>query len=233
MKHRLLVLVVLLALLSCDNKKPDLTITGQVKGLKKGKLYLQKINDTSIVNIDSVRLYNDNNFKFEIPIKQPQLMYLQLQRDTVEVADNFIAFFADKGELQVNADLEAFMNAKIAANYENQKQFGIYSENIKRFGDQKLDLIKVELEARKTQNEILLDSVNEAYDRMNRRRYLYAINFAMGHPDLEVSPYVLLNHADYINKKYLDSVYKNLDRNIQKSFYGQKLNDLVTQPTQN
>ena len=225
MKYKLLIVFIVLAIFSCDDAKPDLLITGQVKGLKKGKLYLQKIKDSSIVNIDSVEFYGNNDFKFETSIEHPEIMYLQLQKDTVEIADNYIAFFADKGQLQLNAKLDAFMYASIDGNYDNQKQFQIYSENIKRFSDQKLDLIEAELQARKSQDEPLLDSINETYNRMIRRQYLYTINFAMGHPDLEVSPYVMLNQAEYISKKYLDSVYNSLDKKIQKSFYGQKLND--------
>ena len=229
MKYKLLVVFVALIIFSCDNSKPDLVITGQIDGLKKGKLYLQKIKDSVIVNIDSVEFYNNNDFKFETTIEHPQIMYLQLQKDTVEIADNFVAFFADKGQLLMDAKLEEFMFAKLEADYENQKVFKAYSDNLRRFNDQKLDLIEAELEARKIKDEMSLDSINLVYNKMNQRRYLYAINFAMGHPKLEVSPYIVLNQAQYINTKYLDSVYQNLDRNIKKSYYGKKLNDLVIQ----
>lgn len=229
MNYKLLVVFIVLVIFSCDSTKPDLLITGQIKGLKKGKLYLQKIKDSAIVNIDSIEFYNNNDFTFGTSIEHPEIMYLQLQKDTVEIADNYIAFFADKGQLQVDAKLEEFMYADIEGDYENQKQFKIYSDNLKRFGDQKLDLIEAELEARKSKDKRLLDSINKSYNRMNQRRYLYAINFAMGHPDLEISPYVVFSQAKYINTKYLDSVYQNLDRKIKKSFYGKKLNDLITQ----
>jgi len=227
MKYKLAIIFLASVILSCNQSTPDLTITGQIKGLKKGKLYLQNIKDSTIVNIDSVELYNNNTFKFETPIEYPEIMYIQLQKDTVEIADNFIPFFADKGQLHIDAKLEEFMYAKVKADYENQNQFQLYSKTIKRFSEQKLDLIEAELKARKAQDKVLLDSVNKAYNKMNQRRFLYAINFAMGHPDLEVSPYVVLNHADYINKKYLDSVYQAFDKKIQKSYYGQKLKDII------
>ena len=225
MKYKILVVLIVLAIFSCDKTKPDLLITGQIQGLKKGKLYLQKINDSAIVNIDSVEFYGNNDFTFETSIEYPEIMYLQLQKDTVEIADNFITFFADKGQLQVDAKLEEFSLAKIEADYDNQKEFKNYSDNLKRFNDQKLDLIEAELNARKNQDQMRLDSINKVYNRINQRRYLYAINFAMGHPDLEVSPFIMLNQAEYISEKYLDSVYNSFDRKIQKSFYGQKLND--------
>jgi hypothetical protein len=229
MKMKFLFLLIVIAVLSCETKKPDLTITGQIDGLKKGKIYLQKVKDSTIVNLDSLELYNTNQFNFDVELNQPEVMYLQLEIDTIDQTDNFIAFFADKGKLEVKAKLDEFSYANLNADYKNQQKFQEYSQNIKRFADQKLDLIKAELEARKANNQDRLDSINKVYNSMTQRRYLYAINFAMNHPDLEVSPYVILNQAEFITPKYLDSVYQSFDKSIQKSYYGQQLNNLVTQ----
>lgn len=229
MKIKLILFLAIVTLISCNTKKPDLVISGQIEGLKKGKLFLQKINDSVIVNLDSIKLYNSNDFKFEVNLNDPEIMYLQLEKDTIDQTDNFIAFFADKGQLKVKAKLDEFSYADLNADYKNQQKFQEYSKNLKRFASQKLDLIKAELEARKANNKEHLDSINKIYNKMSKRRYLYAVNFAIGHPDLEVSPYIILNQAQYINKTYLDSVYKSLDKSIQKSFYGKQLNSLVTQ----
>lgn len=230
MKHQIIaVLVLALVIVSCQDKKPDLVIEGQIKGLKKGKLFLQNIKDSTIVNLDSVEFYNTNQFKFDVNLDQPEVMYLQLEKDTVDQDDNFIAFFADKGHLKVEAKLNEFSFAKIEADYKNQQKFQEYSQNNKRFADQKLDLIKAEIEARKANDQNRLDSVNRVFNAMKRRQYLYAINFTMGNPDLEVSPYIILNQAEFITTKYLDSVYQSFDKSIQKSYYGKRLNDLITQ----
>lgn len=229
MKKYIFILISFLAILACENEKPDLLIKGHIKGLKKGKLYLQTLTDSIIVNLDSVSFYNSNRFRFERKLDYPQVMYLQLKKDSIDPADNFIAFFADKGKVNVKAELGRFIFAEAEADYPNQKAFGDYSKNIKRFGDQKLDLIKAEMEARKSGDSEKLDSVNLAYNRMHKRRYLYTVNFAFSHPDLEVSPYIVMNQARYINKKYLDSVYQSFHKSIQKSYYGKQLNDLITQ----
>jgi len=227
MKKYLAIIVLSILILSCNSKREDLVITGKIVGLKKGKLFLQKIKDTAIINLDSVSFYNTNDFSFSIELEHPEVLYLQLQTDTLNEVDNFIPFFADKGNLQVNTTLEQFSLPEITADYENQKVFNVYSVNLKRFADSKLDLIKAELEARRSNNEAKLDSVNAAYDRMNRRRVLYAINYAKAHPNLEVSPYIVLNQAQYINKRYLDTVYNAMDKTIQNSFYGKQLKELM------
>ena len=53
----ILSLVSLFLLASCS-KDGDFTLTGKVNGLKKGKIYLQRIEDTSLVTIDSVIVTN-------------------------------------------------------------------------------------------------------------------------------------------------------------------------------
>lgn len=227
-KNISIVILLVLGLFACESKKPDFVIEGKIDGLKKGKLYLQKIQDSTLINIDSIEFYNTNQFKIERELEYPEVMYLQLVKDTIESTDNFISFFADKGKLNISAELDQFMFAELEGDYANQKTFQKYAETIKRFGEQKLDLIKAEIEARKSENQEKLDSVNAAYNKMNQRRYLFAINFALGHPNLEVSPYIILNQADYINTKYLDTLYQALDNKIKKSHYGLKLKDLIS-----
>ncbi len=227
MKKFILGLIAFLSILSCESEKPDFVIEGKVKGLKKGKIYLQKWKDSTIVNIDSISLYNENNFRFEQKIVQPEIMYLQLQKDTVEIKDNYITFFADKGKLEVNSTLDEFMYAELKADYPNQNQFNEYNKTMRRFTDQKLDLIKAELEARKSNDNVKLDSVNKVYNKMNRRRSLYSINFALANTNQEVSPYVILEQSQYISKPYLDTVYQKLDKKVKTSFYGKKLKKLI------
>ncbi len=49
--------LLILIFVSCTNDiSKNLSVYGSIKGLRKGKLYLQKFtNDTILVNIDSIR----------------------------------------------------------------------------------------------------------------------------------------------------------------------------------
>ena len=40
-----------------------MNITGSIDGLKKGTLYLQKISDSLIKNVDSIEIDGNNDFK--------------------------------------------------------------------------------------------------------------------------------------------------------------------------
>ena len=57
-------LVLLIA--SCSNNPTgNLQIQGNIKGLKKGTLYLQQLQDSTMVALDSIELNGDGNFMFD------------------------------------------------------------------------------------------------------------------------------------------------------------------------
>ena len=66
MKRLIIVLVSVLVLSSCgDNAEETLIVTGKIKGLKKGMLYLQHVPDSVLVSVDSLAINGDGNFKKE------------------------------------------------------------------------------------------------------------------------------------------------------------------------
>ena len=80
MKKLALLLAILISIISCSEKESNLTVTGEVKGLKKGTLYLQKLEDTILVNVDSVVVNGDPMFTMETFLESPQIMYLYLEK---------------------------------------------------------------------------------------------------------------------------------------------------------
>ena len=51
---KLTFLLVILTIISCGKKEADLTVTGTIKGLKKGTVYLQQLKDSTLVVMDSM-----------------------------------------------------------------------------------------------------------------------------------------------------------------------------------
>jgi hypothetical protein len=56
MQKTIIALLALVVFSSCEEKKTDknLHITGNIKGFKKGTLYIQRIKDTTLVAIDTI-----------------------------------------------------------------------------------------------------------------------------------------------------------------------------------
>ena len=79
MKKIIVVLVVSILMIACSSKKDgNMVVEGTIKGLKKGTLYLQKMNDTAIISIDSVNVLGDGNFRLTDNVESPSNVLLNL-----------------------------------------------------------------------------------------------------------------------------------------------------------
>ncbi|MFN2261935.1 MAG: DUF4369 domain-containing protein [Psychroflexus sp.] len=213
---------------ACQSEKTNLIIHGEIDGLKKGKLYLQKVKDTNLVDIDSLEVNGESSFVFENYIDEPQVLFIELDKKDGDNYEDILSFFAEPGEMKLTTSLKQFgMDLEIISEFENQKKYDEFRETIKRFNNQKLDLVEANFEAGKNNNEEKLDSINKRYDQILKRKYLYTVNFAINNKNLEVAPYVILSEAFDANVKYLDTVYNSLDRKVRKSMYGESLQDLI------
>lgn len=227
MKKLALLLVILTGITACSEKESNLIVTGEIKGLKKGTLYLQKIEDTVMVNVDSMVVNGDPAFTLETFIESPQMMYLYLEKVDNNRFDDRIDFFADEGQVTIKTSLDKFeTNAKITGSV-NQEKLMEYRKMIGRFNDQNLDLIKESFEAEKNEDEEKLMEIDKKYDRLLRRKYLYTVNFAVNNKDLEIAPYLALSEVFDANIKYLDTIYSSLEPNVKKSKYGRQLKDFL------
>lgn len=227
MKKLALLLAILIGVTSCSEKESNLIVNGKVKGLKKGTLYLQKIEDTMMVNVDSMVVDGDPEFTLETYLESPQMMYLFLDKVDNSQYDDRIEFFADQGQITINTSLEKFETAAVIQGSANQQKLVEYRKMMKRFNDQNLDLIKENFEAEKEQDEEKLMEINKKYDNLLKRRYLYTVNFAINNKDLEIAPYLALSEVFDANMKYLDTIYASLNPKVKKSLYGEKLKDFL------
>lgn len=223
MKKFAFIFIALLTIAACSKKENNLVVSGTVKGLKKGTLYLQKIEDTILVSVDSVEIRGDANFILEDYISSPQIMYLTLEKVDDENFDERIEFFAEEGEVKINTTLKKFqVDAKIEGSA-NQVKLIEYRKIMQRFNDQNLDLIQQNFEAQRDNNVELLVETNNKYENLLKRKYLYTVNFAINNKDLEIAPYLALSEVFDANIKYLDTIYNSMTPQVQKSKYGKDL----------
>jgi len=87
---KLKLLFVILTILGCENEKNQINVNVQIDGFKKGKIYLQKIKDSVLVNLDSVFVDSKNPIILKSKIESPEIFYIDLD---IAGKDNKIAFF--------------------------------------------------------------------------------------------------------------------------------------------
>jgi hypothetical protein len=226
MMNKILIALLSITLLtSCgEEKKPanTLEITGTIKGLKKGKLYIQKVQDTTLIVLDSIILNGKSTFESTIQLESPEMLYLFLDRNVSNSLDNNLLFFAEPGKINIDTDLEFFLaKAKITGS-KNHELYEQYKDIVSKFNDQQLGYVKDELLALKAKKNISEENAKKQ-DALLKRRYLYAGNFALTNANYEVAPYIALTDIYDINIKYLDTITKSMSPKVAKSKYGKKL----------
>jgi hypothetical protein len=229
MKKIILAFVSLVLLASCnkDESKTNLHITGNIKGLKKGTLYIQRIVDTALVAIDTITIDGSSVFESDIDLKSPEMLYLFLDRGTSNSLDNNILFFAEPGNITIDTKLESYIaDAKITGS-KNQELFEEYKKINSRFIDEKLTLIEQKFNAIKNNNSKAADSLTAKQESNIKRKYLFATNFAINNKEHEVAPYIALSEIYDINIKYLDTIQKSMSPKVAQSLYGKKLTEYV------
>lgn len=229
MKKTLFSILLIIILISCqnNNQSKSLQITGEIKGLKKGTLYIQKVKDTSFIALDTIQINGDSNFVSNIDLDEPQMLYLFLDRGVSNSKDNNINFFAEKGKINIQTSLDFFTaDAKISGS-KNQDLYQEYKNVVLGFVNQDLDIVEKKLIAYKNNPNPDLSKLNERQGQILRKKYLYTTNFAVQHSDYEVSPYITLAEISDINLKYLDTIQKSMTPKVAKSMYGKELVKLI------
>jgi len=75
----------------------------------------------------------------------------------------------------------------------------------------------------------LVAEIDTKSDAITKRKYLYAINFAVTNKDYAVAPYIALSEINDATIKYLDTIQKAMTPNVAKSKYGTMLTKYVAE----
>ena len=214
MKHFYTALFSVLILASCKQSPTENTmaLSGQIKGLKKGVLYLQHVPDSTLVVIDSVLINGNGNFSFKTELESPEVFYLYLvKEDNNDINTQWNSF-------DVDPDIKGSIS---------HEKFVEYRSMMSKFNIQDISLLEQAFKANSSNNQQLFDSIQILSERNTLRSYLFALNFAMINSDSYVAPYVAITDVSNANVKFLDSIYKKLSPEVAISKYGKSLKKLI------
>ena len=202
-------------------------LTGNIKGLKNGILYIQRVKDTTLVAIDTIKISGDSHFTSEFDLQSPEMLYLFLDRGVTNSLDNNIPFFAEKGKMNIETSLDFFTADVKITGSKNQELYDEYRKVVSRFVDQDLTLIEKKYNAIIAKKIDEVNKIEEQQKAVLKRKYLYTTNFAVNHGHYEVAPYVTLAEIYDINLKFMDTIQKSMTPKVSKSMYGKKLNNFI------
>tara|TARA_B110000503_G_scaffold45690_1_gene74680 strand:- start:15832 stop:16461 length:630 start_codon:yes stop_codon:yes gene_type:complete len=204
-----------------------MALSGQIKGLKKGVLYLQHVPDSTLVVIDSVLINGNGNFSFKTELESPEVFYLYLVKEDNNDINDRITFFGEPGNISINTQWDSFdLYPDIKGSISHEK-FVEYRSMMSKFNIQDISLLEQAFKANSSNNQQLFDSIQILSERNTLRSYLFALNFAMINSDSYVAPYVAITDVSNANVKFLDSIYKKLSPEVAISKYGKSLKKLI------
>jgi len=213
--------------ISCSSNENNMALSGTVKGLKKGTLYLQKIKDSTLITLDSVVVNGNSSFQFNETVLSPEIFYLHVKIKNGILQDDRVAFFAEAKPITIQTTLDKFGVDAVVKGSENEDKFTAYNLLMERYRNRNLELIENSMNARKNGNDSLAFVYENFQSSELSRRYLATINYALNNSDFEIAPYLMVSQINNARLKYLDTVYNKLAPKIKDSKYGKALESLI------
>ena len=232
MKKIYQLIIILLLISGCINEDLNdmdiIEVKGSIEGLRKGTLYLQKIQDSILIDLDSIVLKGSPEFSLKAKINSPEIFYLYLDKKDGDTLNDRIRFFGEKGTVEINTLLKTYESSAIISGSENHILLEEYLTFIRKFDQENLKLVKIYFnELRENNISEKLDSIQKKMDNLLLRRYLFTLNFASTNYNREIAPYLLLTEVNDTSIKLLDSVMVKLSPEVKISKYGKDLQLLI------
>ena len=221
---KLLLISFLFILTNCENNENNMTVKVKVENFKKGNIYLQKISDSALINIDSIFIKKNESIILKYNIDSPELFYLNLDVSNI---DNRIEFFGEKGEINIDTSLEKFNSDFKISGSSIDSLYRDYLSVIKKFNNQKLDLIQLSFNLTKTELDDSLIKVQNQIKSLDKRQYLYNLNYTVSNGNSFISPLVAINEFSESGKIVLDTIKNSMSKQVLESKYGKIFSDIV------
>lgn len=214
-------------------KEGNLELTGNVDGLKQGKILVKQFKDTTLITLDTIKFEGNSNFDTKINLEEPQMLFLFLDRGETKSIDNNISFFAEPGKMTFNTSLKEFYaNAKFTGS-KNQQVYEKYLEIKSNLNNDNAELMAKEIKNLKIKDPAVSNKIQSDKEKLTIRKYLYTANFAVINGKYEVAPYIALTEIPDANLKLMDTIQKSMSTKVAKSKYGKRLTEWIKERKQN
>ena len=156
MKKTLLLLAVVLVLVSCKKLADgEYEITGNVKGMKKGTVYLEKQSPMGMGTqpVDTVKII-DGKFVIKGKTTEPEIHFMR-----VDKTQGGVQLILEGGKIEVTVDKDSIFKSKVKGTYNND-EFTKFSENYYKISKKS----KKKIEEFEVKNKALIEEFQRTSD---------------------------------------------------------------------
>ena len=198
-----------------------------VKDLKKGTLYLERVQDSILVAVDSVQITKEKPIVLEADLNHPELFYVLLDRNKADNFDNRIPFFGEAGNISIQTTLDGYVTKAEVVGSPTQDIFNSYNKVIRQFNNEEIDLLAAYLQAQISQNNDSLALLEKQSASLAKRKILFTANFAVNNNNSVIAPYLALYNLTSGSKTLLDTIDYSMTDDVRNSSYGKQLRDYL------
>lgn len=228
MKKTLLLLAVVLVLVSCKKlAEGEYEITGNVKGMKTGTVYLEKQSPMGMGTqpVDTVKII-DGKFVIKGKTKETEISFIQIEK-----LQGKIPFILEGGEIEITVDKDSLFKSKTVGTYSNDEftKFNDESNKIQKrlqkkvteFQNKNMAIIN---EAQKNNDTLTMSKLRDEYEFIQKDITDYTFTYPKTHPKSFIS--VLIIQMMVNNPKYakeIEPLYNSLDESLKKTKPGKSI----------
>ena len=228
MKKTLLLLAVVLVFVSCKKlAEGEYEITGNVKGMKTGTVYLEKQSPMGMGTqpVDTVKII-DGKFVIKGKTKETEISFIQIEK-----LQGKIPFILEGGEIEITVDKDSLFKSKTVGTYSNDEftKFNDESNKIQKrlqkkvteFQNKNMAIIN---EAQKNNDTLTMSKLRDEYEFIQKDITDYTFTYPKTHPKSFIS--VLIIQMMVNNPKYakeIEPLYNSLDESLKKTKPGKSI----------
>ena len=228
MKKILLLVAVAVVLFSCKNLGAgEYVITGTVKGMKTGLVFLEKQNPMGMgpQAIDTVKIV-DGKFEIKGKTGEPEIHFIQIDK-----VNGKVPFILEGGEIEITVDKDTLSKSKLAGTYSNEEftKFNDESNKIQKKLQKNVMAFQMKNmaamnDAQKNNDTVVMNKLRKDYDVVQKPITDYTFGYPKTHPKSYIS--VLIVQMMSGNPKYakdIDGLYNSLDESLKKTKPGKAI----------
>jgi len=222
MKKIILLAAVAITFYSCNKlAEGEYEITGTVKGMKTGLVYLEKQNPMGMgaMAIDTVKIV-DGKFEIKGKTTEPEIHYIQIDK-----VEGKVPFILEGGEITVTVDKDSLFKSKLGGTYSNEEftKFNDESNKIQKRLQKTVMAFQMKNmaamnEAQQTNDTVTMNKIKKEYDLLQKDLTDYTFNYPKSHPKSFISVLIaqmMLSTPKY--EKEVSAVYNSLDESLKKT----------------
>ncbi|MCC7030640.1 MAG: AhpC/TSA family protein [Chitinophagaceae bacterium] len=214
-------LVVIALLWSACAKNDKTKVSGTIKNMGNGEIYFIKSGDDKIM--DTVKVTNDQ-FSYELKVTEPTVYMVNFG------AEQLPAFvILENVPTTINYEMNVLNSLQVKGGPEQEVYNSFINECRRDFNS--MDSISKVAESN-AQNQVLLAELQKSFFTLDSVVKVKQIAFVNKNPKSIASAFLAVNYLSQNPEKTYEevsNVYNTLDKSIQQTYYGKKLEEMATQ----